>query len=90
MAVVAGRNRANRPYFFTDIDGNRVEFPAMGEGIGELDGAELAKFDKLVASKQIEVADAVKPEAVIDPLDHDGDGRKGGSLPKRGRPRKDK
>lgn len=53
MAVVAGRNRVNRPYFFTDIDGERVEFPSFGAGSGELDGNDLRMFNMYVAAKQI-------------------------------------
>lgn len=55
MAVVAGRNRTNRPFFFTGVDGERVEFPSHGEGIGELDGAELNRLNELVSSGQIEL-----------------------------------
>lgn len=63
MAVVAGRNRVNRPYFFTDIDGDRVEFPSFGFGQGELEGNELRTFNMLVSAKQIDVASAEAPEA---------------------------
>lgn len=63
MAVVAGRNRVNRPYFFTDPDGERVEFPSFGFGQGELEGNELRTFNMLVSAKQIDVASAEAPEA---------------------------
>lgn len=62
MAVVAGRNRVNRPYFFTDIDGERVEFPSFGEGIGDLEGNELRTFNMLVSAKQIDATVALPPE----------------------------
>lgn len=63
MAVVAGRNRTNRPYFFTDVDGERVEFPSFGEGIGDLEGRELSLFQMYVRAKQIEATIALPPEA---------------------------
>ena len=65
MAVVAGRNRVNRPYFFRDKDGDRVEFPSFGTGQGELVGNELRMFNMLVSAKQIELASAVAPEAFV-------------------------
>lgn len=63
MAVVAGRNRTNRPFFFTGVDGGRVEFPSHGEGIGELDGRELSMFNMYVRAKQIDASIAVPPDA---------------------------
>lgn len=63
MAVVAGRNRVNRPYFFTDVDGERVEFPAFGEGIGDLEGNQLREFNMYVAARQIDATIAVPPDA---------------------------
>lgn len=65
MAVVAGRNRVNRPYFFTDVDGERVEFPAFGEGIGELEGNDLRMFNMYVSAKQIESSVALPPDAFV-------------------------
>lgn len=65
MAVVAGRNRVNRPYFFTDVDGERVEFPSFGEGIGDLEGRELSLFQMYVRAKQIEATSALPPEAFV-------------------------
>jgi hypothetical protein len=65
MAVVAGRNRVNRPYFFTDIDGERVEFPSFGFGQGELEGNELRKFNMYVSAKQITIATAEAPDAFV-------------------------
>lgn len=63
MAIVAGRNRVNRPYFFTSPDGSRVEIPSFGFGQGELDANQLALFEMYVASKQIEAADTEPPNA---------------------------
>ena len=63
MPIVAGRNRVNRPYFFTDVDGERVEFPAFGEGIGELEGRELSRFNMYVRDRQIEATTAIPPAA---------------------------
>ena len=56
MAIVAGRNRVNRPYFLRDVDGNRVEFPSFGTGQGDLEGRELSLFNMYVRAKQIEGA----------------------------------
>lgn len=63
MAVVAGRNRVNRPYFFTDIDGDRVEFPSFGTGQGELEGNELRMFAMYVRAGQIEASSPLAPDA---------------------------
>ncbi len=65
MAVVAGRNRVNRPYFFTGIDGDRVEFPAFGTGQGELEGHDLNLFNMYVRAKQIESTSAEAPDAFV-------------------------
>lgn len=63
MAAVTGRNRVNRPYFFTDVDGERVEFPSFGTGAGDLDGHELAKFRMYVAARQIDEGTPEAPDA---------------------------
>lgn len=65
MTVVAGRNRVNRPYFFTDVDGERVEFPAFGTGQGDLDGHDLSLFQMYVRAKQIEATSALPPDAFV-------------------------
>lgn len=78
MPKVSGTNRTNRPYFF-EAGPDRVEFPAMGYGEGELDGRHLDEFNALVRAGQIEVVGA-SIEGATDP---DGD-----HTPKRGRPRK--
>lgn len=65
MAVVAGRVRVNRPYFFTGTNGSRVEFPAFGTGQGELEGRELSLFQMYVRTKQIEATSALPPDAFI-------------------------
>lgn len=64
MATVAGRVRVNRPYFFTDVDGARVEFPAFGEGQGDLEGAQLREFNTYIAAKQIETIEPTEPATV--------------------------
>lgn len=43
---------------------------------------------RIVAKLSANPTFEVRGEAPADPLDHDGDGRKGGSLPRRGRPPK--
>lgn len=65
MAVVAGRNRVNRPYFFTDVDGDRLEFPSFGSAQGELEGRELSLFNMYVRARQIEATIAVPPDAFV-------------------------
>lgn len=65
MPIVAGRNRVNRPYFFTDVNGARVEFPSFGEGIGELEGRELSLFNTYVRARQIDATVAVPPDAFV-------------------------
>lgn len=63
MTLVAGRNRVNRPYFFTDVDGDRVEFPAFGTGQGDLIGHDLRMFQMYVTAKQIEATATMPPDA---------------------------
>lgn len=65
MTVVAGRNRVNRPYFFTDVDGERVEFPAFGTGQGDLEGHDLSLFQMYVRANQIEATSALPPDAFV-------------------------
>ena len=62
MVVVAGRNRVNRPFFMTDVNGERVEFPAFGTGQGDLEGNELRMFRMYVSAKQIELMDVPEPQ----------------------------
>lgn len=62
MAIVAGRNRVNRPYFFKNADGSRMEVPSFGFGQGDLDGAALREFNMYVTAKQIEAAASVGPD----------------------------
>lgn len=71
MTVVSGRNRVNRPFFFTEVDGSRAEFPSFGTGTGDLEGNELRKFEAYVAAKQItriEVEPDVAPENTEAPV----------------------
>lgn len=59
MALVAGRSRVNRPYFFREAGGSRMEIPSFSTGQGDLDVIEEAKFREMVAARQIdEVAPA--------------------------------
>lgn len=59
--IVSGKNKANRPFFFTGVDGGRVEFAAMGVGKGDLEGRDLAAFNVQVKAGIIEQIE-VKPE----------------------------
>lgn len=54
MARVKGKVRVNRPFFFTDIKGERLEFPAHGIGEGELDGHPLSVYQTQVRGGAIE------------------------------------
>lgn len=54
MTVVAARNRVNRPYFFTQKNGSRMEVPAFGRGQGDLEGAQLDEFNMYVRVGQLE------------------------------------
>lgn len=62
MTVVAGFVRVNRPYFFTDADGDRIEFPSFGIGSGDLIGDALAEYQMYVTARQIEGLTASIPE----------------------------
>lgn len=53
MPVVFGKNRTNRPYFFIDVNGNRVEVPSFSLGTGELEGNQLAEFKMYQRARQI-------------------------------------
>lgn len=61
MTTVIGRVRVNRPYFFTDVNGDRAEFPSFGSGIADLEGKELAFFQMYAKTRQIE---AIEPSAL--------------------------
>lgn len=54
MTAVSGKVRVNRPYFFTDTDGGRAEFPAFGTGSGDLEGNQLREYEMYVRAKQID------------------------------------
>lgn len=63
MTIVSGKNRVNRPYFFRDVNGQRVEIPSFGVGQGDLEGADLAEFLMYESCGQIEATSAkTKPE----------------------------
>lgn len=63
MTTVAGKNRVNRPYFFTDTGGERMEIPAFGSGQGDLDGNQLAEFRMYERAGQIAPAAVQFPPA---------------------------
>lgn len=64
--IVSGKNKANRPFFFAGVDGQRVEFAAMGVGKGDLEGRELAAFNVQVKAGIIEQV-VVQPEPEKEP-----------------------
>lgn len=66
-------NRTNSPFDLQSV-GGKVVLPAFGEVVAEFDAVYL---DLLRAARTVDVKLTGKP----DPLDHDGDGKKGGSLP---------
>lgn len=57
MTIVSGKNTANRPYFFRDVNGQRVEIPSFGVGQGDLEGSELAEFKMYETAGQIRSAE---------------------------------
>lgn len=65
MTIVSGRNRVNRPYFFTQVDGSRAEFPSMETGTADLEGRDLTMFNMLVKTKQIDEIEVPQPEAPV-------------------------
>lgn len=65
MTIVSGRNRVNRPYFFTQVDGSRAEFPSMEVGTADLEGRDLTIFNMLVKTKQIDEIEVPQPEAPV-------------------------
>lgn len=67
MTVVAANNRVNRPYFFIDNDGDRMEFPSFGHGQGNLIGDELRMFRMYVEVNQLEQAAPRFPPIDVDP-----------------------
>lgn len=75
------KNLIGSPYNVPTAKGV-VHIPAHGSANVELDEHALYLVKSMHIFELSEVAER-------DPLDHDGDGKKGGSLPRRGRPRKD-
>lgn len=55
MTEVAGKSRVNRPYFFRETDGSRMEVPAFDVGQGDLEGNQLREFNMYVQAGQIEL-----------------------------------
>lgn len=68
MTVVAGFNRVNRPYFFTNASGARVEIPAFGIGGGDLVGGQLGEFNMYMTAKQIEARTPSAPVNTVAPV----------------------
>ena len=68
MTYVAGKSRVNRPYFFREVDGSRMEVPAFGTGQGDLEGSQLREFNMYVQAGQIAPADVqFQPENTVLP-----------------------
>lgn len=87
------KNLINSPYDVITVDGPE-RIPARGELTAEFDERSLAIMKQMGYFQISEAgADRAAVEPDRDPLDHDGDGRKGGSLTKEkrgpGRPKKD-
>lgn len=61
MTEVAGKSRVNRPFFFRETDGSRMEVPAFGTGQGDLEGSQLREFNMYVRAGQISPADVQFP-----------------------------
>ena len=59
MTVVAGKSRVNRPFFFREVGGTRMEVPAFDRGQGDLEGSELALFRMYERAEQIEPSSVV-------------------------------
>lgn len=59
MTVVAGKSRVNRPFFFREVGGTRMEVPAFDQGQGDLEGSELALFRMYERAEQIEPSSVV-------------------------------
>ena len=72
--MITVKNLTNSPYDLQTVSG-LVRLPAFGEVSGEFAGDYVQLLE---ASMAVKVIDAL---AARDPLDHDGDGRKGGSKP---------
>jgi hypothetical protein len=74
LHMVTVKNLTASPYDLQTVDGF-VRLPAFGEASGEFTGDYLQLLE---ASMAVKVVDA---PSKADPLDHDGDGKKGGSKP---------
>lgn len=68
MTVVAGFNRVNRPFFFTEADGDRREFPAFDVGGADLVGAQLREYQMYVTANQIEARTPAAPDNTVIPV----------------------
>jgi len=74
---VSGKNMANRPFFFFDPQGKRVEFPSLGEGAGELEGAQLSAYQAQVKAGIIKSLIEEVTEDRDDEQGNDGGGTSG-------------
>lgn len=54
MAKVKGKVRANRPFFFIDTNGKRLEFAAGEVAEGDLEGHHLKQYELQVKTGAIE------------------------------------
>lgn len=54
MTVVSGKVRVNRPFFFTDKHGQRVDFPSFGHAQADLGDDELRRYHAAVKDLHIE------------------------------------
>lgn len=73
--MVTVKNLTNSPYDLQSTKGP-IRLPAFGEVSGEFPDEYLALLEASMAVKVL-----ADPSQAADPLDHDGDGRKGGSKP---------
>lgn len=70
------KNLINSPYEIVNADGERVMLPAGGEIDVDVHPMHLPTISVLGYFQITEIG-----KGKSDPLDHDGDGKKGGSLP---------
>lgn len=73
MPIIIGRNLTNSPMEFIDVNNARVRFPSGGVGEGEFAGTDLAII------RYFGSAGVMTVEVIDHPLDHDGNGIKGGA-----------
>lgn len=69
MVKVRGRVKVNRPFFFMDVNGERAEFPAQGEGQAELEGHPLNVYLVQVRGGAIEELPLEDEEPTVEPVE---------------------